>query len=318
MSYRIVVVGYSEMMAAVIGGAEDAGCQVVGALRSEAIQYNPFFLKCKDYLNPSKDCSYLRNKKIYEIKAQSINSEDFKREFLKLNADILLIASWGEKLKKEIIMLPKIACINTHPSLLPKYRGPNPYMQVILHNERETGVTFHLVDESYDSGEILAQAKVPILQTDTGKVLKARCCIAARKLLSELLIEMQNQIISTTKQNEEDATYFPQITAKDILINFSDTSQNIDARIRAISDWQPCYFKHKNFFFKIKKHSLITGEVQGVLPGTIVEKRGSQITVVCGDSSLIKIEEYELYANFSKLKTPYYQMFLLNRGEILC
>ena len=68
----------------------------------------------------------------------------------------------------------------------------------------------------------------------------------------------------------------------------------------------------------INKHKLLKTQFYNAIPGTIIEKTNSAITIVCGDSYLIKIEDYELYANFSKLKTPLYQLFLIKQGDIIC
>ena len=69
---------------------------------------------------------------------------------MRLNVDVMLVGTWGEKIKKEIFDIPAIASVNVHPSLLPKYRGPNPYLQNILHRETKSGVTFHLINENFD------------------------------------------------------------------------------------------------------------------------------------------------------------------------
>ncbi len=81
-----------------------------------------------------------------------------------------------EKISKETFDIPKIATVNVHPSLLPKYRGPNPYMQTILHGEKCSGVTIHLMDENFDEGPILKQEKVEILEADTSKELREKNC----------------------------------------------------------------------------------------------------------------------------------------------
>ena len=165
---KIVIIGYGTMFAKLIAGCITAGYTPVGVLRHEKTKIPPFLLKIKDYIFPSKDKSLIAGYNLYEIDATSVNSEKFKKELIKLNTDIVFIASWSEKISKEIINVPKFAMINCHPSLLPKYRGPNPYAQVILYDEKKTGVTFHLVDENYDTGPILTQKEIPITENETG------------------------------------------------------------------------------------------------------------------------------------------------------
>jgi len=153
----VVVIGYGEMFTNLIAGALDANCNIVGVFRSEMIKYNSLFRKVKDVLNPSLDYNYIKSYNLNEIKAPSVNSKKFKNAILKLNPDIILVGSWGERIKKEIYDLPKIATINAHPSMLPKYRGPNPYFWTIRNQEKNSGISFHLIDNDYDTGAILAQ-----------------------------------------------------------------------------------------------------------------------------------------------------------------
>ena len=87
------------------------------------------------------DYNYIKSYKLPEIHASSVNSKEFKKKLLKLNPDIILVGSWKEKISKEIYDIPKIATINAHPSLLPKYRGPNPYYWTIKNREQQSGIT---------------------------------------------------------------------------------------------------------------------------------------------------------------------------------
>ncbi len=317
MAFKIVVLGYSEMFAAVIQACLASGNKIVGVMRHERVLDNPVKLFFKDIFIPSKDYSYIKSFNLPEIKARSANSQEFRDEILKLNPDMIIVASWGEKLKKETIMLPKIACINCHPSLLPRYRGPNPYMQVIKHSEKETGVTFHIMDEGYDTGPILMQKNVPILPGDTGKVLRSRCAQTAKEALIELLLEMQSDILIPIPQKESIASYYPQITADDVLISFKNTSTNIDAQIRSIISWQKCYFRHKREFFIINKFKIVDNTTKHEKPGTIVKKSGSSISVLCKDNKIIEFTSLKLYKGIKSLFTGLYIKFCVKVGSVI-
>ena len=161
---RVVIIGYGEMFTNLIAGALDANCNIVGVLRKEMVKFNPLVRKFKDTFCPSLDYNYIQSYNLPEIHASSVNSKEFKKALLKLNPDIILVGSWCERISKEIYNLPKIATINAHPSLLPKYRGPNPYFWVIRNQEQTTGVSFHLVDDDYDTGAILAQEEIKFIR----------------------------------------------------------------------------------------------------------------------------------------------------------
>ena len=99
---KVVIIGYGEMFTNLIAGTLDANCQICGVLRKETVKYPKFLRKIKDVLNPSLDYNYIRSYNLPEIEAKSVNSPEFKKALLKLNPDIILVGSWGEKIKKEI------------------------------------------------------------------------------------------------------------------------------------------------------------------------------------------------------------------------
>src|SRR3989344_2889448 len=90
------------------------------------------------------------------------HKDSFPPELYNTEWDFFLVASYGKILKKDILDLPRYGSINIHPSLLPKFRGPSPYVSAILQDERETGVTIMLMAEKMDAGPVLAQARIEI------------------------------------------------------------------------------------------------------------------------------------------------------------
>lgn len=311
---KVVIIGYEQMFAKLISGCIQAGYNPVGVMRYEKVLYHPWLLALKDLIIPSKDKSFISGYDLYEINATSVNSEDFRRELVRLNADIVFIASWGEKLHKKTIDVPKIATINCHPSLLPKYRGPNPYAQVILNGETKTGVTFHLVDENYDTGAILAQKEVEIKPDDTGGILKTKCTIAASELVGELLRQMDNEMVLPVNQKEEIASYQPQICEKDVLLNFEHTAESIDRRIRAFLPWTKCYIPHGNVFFTFKKHEIVDETCER--PSKLVDFDSDSLSIITGDKKIMKFSGIKIYEH-SRLFTKLYVKFRLNTGDLM-
>lgn len=243
---KVIILGKGEMLANLIEGTIDAECEIVGVFRYESTKCRKF----TDFFKTSYDLTLIKQYKLHEIKCKSANSEVFKREVLKLNADIILVGTWGEKLNKEIINLPTIASVNVHPSFLPKYRGPNPYLQTILHRETKSGITFHLINEEFDKGAILAQKEIQILPNDTGKELKERTVFQARLMCAEVLKKLEYGLVIPIAQNENEASYFPNITPEDMMLDFGqETAEEIHARIRALHPWLPCYITYNNRYY---------------------------------------------------------------------
>ena len=317
MVFKVIIVGYSQMFAAAVNAVIDSGHEIVGVLRNERVKINPFILRIKDYFNAGQDYNYIKNLRLPEIHARSVNSNEFRKEVLKRKADLIIVASWGEKFKKETLMLPPMGCINIHPSLLPKYRGPNPYLQVIKNMEKETGITFHLMDENYDSGAILAQVPVAVLSNDTGKILRTRCANVAKEALVELLDKLNNGVIFPIKQDEKYASYYPHVMEKDVIIDFQRTSEEIDAQLRAIVDWQPCFFAHKNKYFAVKSYRITKNESGRALPGIIVEKNFNKISVTLSADKIIELQNPKLLIPFSEILTPFYIAMNVQIGDVV-
>ncbi len=251
---KVLVVGYDKMLNALISGAIFQGHKVVGALRYDRVNYSKFTLFLRDFMNQSKDLSILKNYGICDIKAQSVNSQEFIDEVNKLKPDVILVGSWGEKIKKEVYELPKLGTINCHPSLLPKNRGANPYYWTLRYGEKQTGVTFHRVDENYDTGEILLQEAVSINTLDNIATLKEKCCNCAYSLVGTLLDGIENNTLKGYKQDENQASYEYQFKFGDMIIDFELNKNEIHNRIRALKPVYPAYFKYNSKFCVIKNY----------------------------------------------------------------
>lgn len=248
---RVVIVGSGEMATSLLLGVKEAGHKVVGFFRHESLEKFPLCHMLKDFFLPSDFYMLAKNNKVYEIKAKTVNSEKFRKEVRKLDADVILVGTWGERFSEKTIMTPSVATINCHPSLLPAHRGPNPYLSAIVMGEEKTGVTFHLMDRNYDTGAILLQKEVPILLSDDGYTLKLRCVKTARGMLKTLLDNLEVGNLSPVEQDERSASYFKRITHKDIFVNLTMPAIDIYNKVRGFAPWAFCYIKAKGEYLKI-------------------------------------------------------------------
>lgn len=307
---KVVILGAGQMLTNLIAGCMDASCNIVGVFRYDKVLRPPIDRFILDVFNPSSEYTYIKSHKLYEIKARSANSAEFKKEILRLNADIILVGTWGEKIKKPIINLPKLATINVHPSILPKYRGPNPYLQTIKHLEKESGVTFHLMDENFDTGAILLQKHVDIEPSDTGTELRQKIHTKAREGVCELMKTLDTEIMIPMAQDEKYASYFPQIEEKDVMLDFTKSAEEIASHIRSFHPWFKCYFEYKNQFFIPTPYELEILENDSTVTqsGAIVAKSHTEksITVLCGDNKLLKMSKLKLYGFLNQFFTSLY------------
>lgn len=305
---KVVIIGYGEMFANMIAGTLDSGSKIVGVFRHDRIKYPRPIRWIKDIINPDTDYNYIKSYKLHEIKATSANSESFRKQLLKLNPDIMIVASWSEKLDKKTFDMPKTATINVHPSLLPKYRGPNPYAQVIKNREKKSGVTLHLMDKNYDSGAILDQREVEILDTDTGKELKSKTALIARGAICELLQKMSEDVVFPIMQKEDQATYFSNEFDTDL--DFNKPIEDTIAQIRAINPWGKTYFYYKNQVFTPNPYRLtiIDCDTKGQKIGTIIDKdyKDKSLTIVCPNNKLLRMGNLKLYGTIKRIFTKEY------------
>lgn len=300
---RVVILGKGLMLANIVLGAVDAGAEIAGVFRYEQTCTNPVKLLFKDLFNPDPEVTLLNQLKLNQIRMKSANDKDFRKLLINLNVDLIIVGTWKERIRKETFDIPKIGTVNVHPSLLPKYRGPNPYLQTILNGETQTGVTLHLVDENFDSGAILAQEKIKILQTDTSKELRERAVCTARKLVCEFIKDLDTKIITPITQNQKYATYYPNISGDEKMLDFTyQTSDEISRTIRALHPFLPTYITHKDKFFVVDpyKFQILLETSESAQPGKIIAKNPDtkSLTIVCADGKPIRFKNLTLY------KTP--------------
>ena len=167
---------------------------------------------------------------------ENINSPDFLAKLKQLNPDFILLVSFGQILKQEILTLPKFGCVNIHPSPLPRYRGASPIVQTILNRDSSTAVCFTEMEKTLDSGKIYYSFPVELTGAEyTGELEKALSAAAAEKM-EEVLTKIADGTLPGTPQCG-DISYCGKISKNDCLINWNKDALEIDAMIRAYDPW---------------------------------------------------------------------------------
>ena len=145
---------------------------------------------------------YVKENRLPFLSASTINDKQLIGAIKELHPDLGVVANFGQKVPKTVLQSATYGFINFHPSLLPKYRGPNPIQQVLLNNETETGVTWHRMEEALDRGNILSQEKISVLPTDTDRDLIIRSVETGKKMLAPLLQSLEQGTCKETSQDE--------------------------------------------------------------------------------------------------------------------
>ncbi|GAC1434386.1 MAG: hypothetical protein NVS4B1_16060 [Ktedonobacteraceae bacterium] len=133
--------------------------------------------------------------------------------------DIICVACFSQRIPRSIIDLPRRGCLNVHPSLLPSNRGPVPLFWTFRNGEQVTGVTIHFLEETMDTGDILAQERIEVLDGISYAQLELRCAMTGGRMLSKVV---QNVYTGNTTRTEQDATkssYFSFPTDEDFIVH---------------------------------------------------------------------------------------------------
>ena len=196
---------------------------------------------------------------------------DFLHAIRQLNADIAVVCSYNKKLPPELLKCVKSGFVNCHPSLLPDYRGGNPYSNVLINNEKETGITLHFMDENFDTGNIIAQKKVPIENKETMGTLFNRMNYLCAEFLSDFLKQYeQNTNIISFPQPEGEFKKAPAIDSRNMknFIDWSKDAAYIERFIRALNPFITAMTNFRGIFVKIYSADFSDKKVKEA-PGTI-------------------------------------------------
>ena len=231
-------------------------------------------------------------------------TDEIRHFIIDKKCEIIASINYIYIIKKNIINLAEGLCFNIHGSLLPKYRGRTPHIWAIINDEKETGITAHIIDEGCDTGGIIDQIKIIINENDTGWDILEKYKILYIPLIKSVLSKYTSNSISIIPQDEENATFFPKRTPKDGIINWNWNSKRIINWIRAQSNPYPgafCFYKNEKII--IDKATIIHIE-------NIEYKKNG--TIICSNPIIVKTKDSTL-----KLETIRHNYIKLEINEIL-
>lgn len=223
------------------------------------------------------------------IQPESVHSEDFIHALRQAEADFFVVVAFGHILSKRILEIPKIASVNLHASLLPRYRGPAPIQWAIINGESETGVTSMLMDKGLDTGEILLSKKTPILPDDTAGTLHDRLSQIGKEVLKTTLQGFADATIRPVTQNHAHATYAPILKKSDGRIDWTRSATYIERFIRGMSPWPGAYTRLGKKRLKIFKGA-VRPLTQSCPPGTVIKGLCNELRVSTGQDALSILE----------------------------
>jgi methionyl-tRNA formyltransferase len=228
-----------------------------------------------------------------------VASETFARRLEVFAPDLIIVGTFSRKLSPRLLAIPRLAAINIHSSLLPKYRGALPEFWVIRHGEKETGVTIHHMTETFDAGNILAQVPIGIAPAENLLTLSISISQAAVPLVNELLeCYREGERPTGVPQDHREATAAPMVRAHHLEVHWNEAARSIECLTRAA---YPFFEPHTTFrgerlvirsafcplrtdialepgriFYDRSTLSLLAGTGDGLLALSTVEQNGEQ------------------------------------------
>jgi methionyl-tRNA formyltransferase len=170
--------------------------------------------------------------------------------------DLIVVAAFGQILKKEVLDLPPYGCINVHASLLPRWRGAAPVNAAILAGDPETGVTIMKMDVGLDTGPMLSKSAIRLLPDDTTGSVLDRLAPLGADLLMKTLPDYLSGKLTPQPQPDEGATYAPMLKKEDGFLDFSRPATELERRVRAMNPWPGAWFEWNGDVLKVARASV--------------------------------------------------------------
>jgi methionyl-tRNA formyltransferase len=185
------------------------------------------------------------------VQPQSLKAPEAIEQLAAFKPDVIVVAAFGQLLLKAVLELPRLGCLNVHPSLLPKFRGASPVAAAILAGEEFTGVSIMLLDEGMDSGLVLAQAQIPVADSDTTASLGEKLSLVGAGLLGEALVGWVRGELEARPQDEAKASYCQPITKDEGEIDWRLSAIEIWRQVRAFYPWPGSFSRWEGKTLKI-------------------------------------------------------------------
>ncbi len=215
-------------------------------------------------------------------------------EIRALTPDVIVVMAYGQILPRAVLEIPKIACLNLHASLLPRWRGAAPIQAAIAAGDRKTGITVMYMDEGLDTGDILLQRKIDILPDDTGGSLHDRLAQVAPDALLESLRLLSTGSALRIPQDKALATYAPKLNREAGRIDWEEPAEVIERKIRAYNPWPGAFTNVRDKSDQRRNLKIFSAEIVDLSgkPGEIL--RSDKELVIAASDRALSLNEVQL------------------------
>lgn len=237
-------------------------------------------------------------------------------EYLKsIDADIYVVAAFGQILSQEVLDIPRFGCVNIHASLLPKYRGAAPIQQALLDGNSKTGVTLMQMNAGMDTGDILMQESIDITMDDTAGTLFDKLMKLGGDMMVRAIPMIEKGELAPVPQDNDKATKVGKFSKEMGIINWKDDAAYIDRLIRTMDPWPSAYTHLDGKTLKIWKATPIEDDSKASA-GEIFEISKNSFKVATGKGSL-EVFEVQLEGKKRMSAGDFMRGNHLEKGQIL-
>ena len=277
-SMRIVFAGTPEFAAQHLQALLDAGRTVVAVYTQPD---RPAGRGQKLAPSPVKQLAVRHGIPVYQ--PQTLRDPAAQAELAALQADLMVVVAYGLILPQAVLDLPRLGCINSHASLLPRWRGAAPIQRAIEAGDDESGVTVMQMEAGLDTGPMLLKVRTPITAGDTGGTLHDRLAALGSQAVVQAVAALAAGTLTPEVQDDSLATYAHKLSKDEARIDWRRPAVELERLIRAFNPWPICHTTLGGEALKV--HAARLGAGQGE-PGHILEASRNGLTVACGEGAL--------------------------------
>ncbi|PIT71638.1 methionyl-tRNA formyltransferase [Limnohabitans sp. B9-3] len=207
------------------------------------------------------------------------------------NADVMVVAAYGLILPQWTLSAPRLGCLNIHASLLPRWRGAAPIHRAIEAGDAQTGVVIMQMDAGLDTGDMLLTGVLDIDAQDTTATLHDRLADLGGALVVQALRDTQAGQLTPVKQPLEGVTYAHKIEKAEAAVNWRDTAETIDRRVRAFNPFPAASAQLEGEVIKLwRAVPEVSNRAVNTLPGTVLSADAQGVRIACGEGVLCVTE----------------------------
>lgn len=242
----------------------------------------------KHVLTPSPVKQLAVDNNIKVLQPAKLNKSPEMDEIIALQPDLLITAAYGQFLPSKLLAAAKIAAVNVHGSLLPKYRGGAPVQYSIINGDAETGISIMYMVKQMDAGDVLAQRAIPIEKDDDNGTMFDKLSILGRDLLLETIPKLVDGTATATPQDESQVVFSPNISTAQERIDYRLPADQIDNKVRGLRPAPLGNMVIDGLRTKIYDVTPLD-EKTNLQPGQVVRATKHQLVLAAGDGTTYQI-----------------------------